>query len=215
MRAIPNFPLINYHKYLEASKKNPWTENKSCRAGISLHKREQLIANNIEHTNIVENIESIIRDYSIDKNDEFLKQAFFLIQAWGGSESRHHSPQIDINWAINLPHYRAGVNSILTKNYILGLRKMEAPNIKGLGRSFATKHLCFWSSQELPIQDVVICTLLYADQKDSKVDPKKIPYETFLKHIQDKAVKEFPNSNTKCRDLEAALFHYSNYGKII
>lgn len=108
--------------------------------------------------------------YTKQNQDDFLWATFLLIQTWGGSAARTHTAYMAGHRVEILPVYRAAVTGLLNENQDLIHRATAALNqlegINRLGRSFATKHIAFWTGKGvkengLPILDDVISKVLY------------------------------------------------------
>ena len=162
---------------------------------------------------LVRTIKNKIKNFSFDKSDnDDLGDIFDLIQVWGGkmgkypyfiSKCRHTLSE----WAED---YRRGAQTARDGNdvpaYATAIETWM--KIKGLGPSFATKHLKFWA--DMPILDTRISLLLTG--KKNPVKFRAARYKKFLCSLEELKKKAgLPKMSDKetLSEIEKALFAFS------
>jgi hypothetical protein len=155
---------------------------------------------------LIQKIQHNMIKFKLEKNAETAVEIFDLIQLWGGGmgvkKFYYSGTRFDLDtW---LPQYLDFIYLISEQGIERTVSISEALtkllSIHGLGMSFATKHLRFWS--ELPIFDDRISLLLYS-KKAKKV-------EHYLKFLSD--VSDLSNhTGLKITTIETSLFAFSQH----
>lgn len=164
---------------------------------------------------------------------DYLFDAFNAIQVWGGREGRrfydknaygtrngsiHGYEAIKEDWVINwYPFYKSFVLDIYNQNQDIQTVLSNLESIYGLGLSFGSKHLYFWSkiarennrqNFDYPIFDTILNELFTL----KKETPSWKDYEIYLQELI--TLKEELDNQFSLINLERALFAYCNYVKI-
>ena len=185
------------------------------------------LSNNFERKLYLNNCINIcLSDYKKNKekvSDEIIFNAFNSIQYWGAITGRTFYQRNGLDesnienfkkcWTKSVkPFYLSILNEISTKEINLCNLIPLFENIEGVGVSFGTKHLHFWSKafgkkNPLPIYDKNIFQLLRAEIRDNR-------YPTWSQYLQ--VVQEFEKLaiklNKTSESIEKALFAY--YAKV-
>ena len=150
-------------------------------------------------------IEDKIKNFCFDKSDnDDLGDIFDLIQAWGGKMGRqpYVGKGVRCNFSEWAEDYRRGAQAAQDgNNYMAAIETWL--KIRGLGLSFATKHLKFWA--DMPILDTRISLLLTGKNNS-------IPYGTCIGSLEElKKNAELPKMSDKkvLSEIEKALFSFS------
>ena len=227
-----SLPQIDYDFWKE---KNPYYSSKKLddqtMRGIKLVQKTGLLNSVIDddgniliksNAALIEIIIEKIKNFDLAKssNNELL-EIFDLIQAWGGSTGRvpYVKPKIDPYRFRNIEEYantyREAIKVIINlKSKPLddaSIKKAEEliRRLKGVGISFATKHLFFWSTGlnleiKLPIYDSRMQLLIRGANKLSSA-PNYTEFKKALEH-------QGRQSNIGSEIIERALFAFSqNY----
>lgn len=200
------FPTINYQYW---SKQNGWNQRNTIQGMITLLKNRfpwyNPRYNDVE--SVIKEIGVFVRAYfRHDYDNQSLKEAFIAIQVWGGMSARNHTVNILENWEENEPIYKFAVDEMIDEDgyYSSAFRRLKS--IRGLGTSFITKHIAFWTGKGkkekgLPILDDVIAKILY-DRKAERVN-----YYDYRQEVYDFA----DANNIKSNKVESAIFSFAQY----
>ena len=221
MKKSIEFPAIDVKYWSEKNRYFSDTElSQTIIQGLEYAKRGRAIGPILESAKINSNlmlvnlIASRIQAYEdvTRFSDLELLIIFDLIQGWGGRTGR--SPYLRpldmptrLSWKPLAETYRNSVKLCFEKNidYLSCLTKLRS--IPGIGESFATKHIFFWTEygprrEALPIYDARIKLLLCLNIADA------VDYDTFYAEMKLTAGKLKIAVNI----LERALFAFSqNY----
>ena len=151
------------------------------------------------------------KDISKFTDDELLI-IFDLIQGWGGKTGR--APYVKpaegptrLSWKPLSQTYRDAIRICFNEDFDYSKLLTSLLKIPGIGESFATKHMFFWSEygprrEAIPIYDSRIKTLLCLSDRDA------VDYHSFYVAMKNTAKVQKLNVGL----LERALFAFSqNY----
>jgi len=222
-------PKIDYSFWL---KKNEYYSDEilsnSVEQGLNHAAKAGLVGKYIEHLKTNKDLINLIEEKIKQKkspndySDKDLLTIFDLIQGWGGRTGR--SPYVQpkgkpyrMNDDTYPKIYREAIEMLYKTNKeseydeILQV-KPKIEELKGVGESFSTKHLSFWSRfldncPPLAIFDKRMKNIFYASNNSSN---KEITYKNFLKALQETS----KSINLEIYEIEAAIFGFSeNYFK--
>jgi|GEM_PF-5273625 len=164
---------------------------------------------------IIENVEMEIYKkihlYLANQNADLLYEIALSITAWGGVSGFRQSLGVKgflnpSNFYLNQHIYKKMVTSIQSfvenrSEAYLNEIEINANQLLGLGVSFGTKHLKFWSGDKLPIWDVRISLFYF------KCKPKWSNYFQY----QDFLGNQSEINNLPVGHLERLMFNYLDY----
>lgn len=198
------FPDIDYDFWFS---EYDWDNIGTLRRMISNMQNNGCLDLSINAENITDAIKLEIETYIKGENKSNLKNICLLIQTWGGSSGRIHTPLIFNNWEDNGTEqiYLSFVETLLSGDYVGSYNLLN--QVHGLGPSFIAKHVCFWSGKGdrqkgIPILDDVIAKLIYSKKRANQIE-----YGDFIKDFENISIVK----KLKPAEVEMALFAFSGY----
>jgi hypothetical protein len=161
---------------------------------------------------VTDAIETKVRSYIDNPSSDAAVEIFDLIMLWGGAEGvklTRNSFYRNVRHKVNewLPAYLSFIDKVINSSTKLDDPKSALrhfASIKGVGMSFATKHLRWWG--EYPIYDNRIGLLLYSVANISTINETSLNiYSNYLKDI----TKLSNQHNLTLLEVEKALFGFS------